>query len=82
MAHVFLRRGSEESARKKGEVQGGSDLKLCSSIQVFSLVMVVVVYKNEQVIFAASGLLPAGTAILRPADANGVGLEIRYLVRL
>ena len=34
-----------------------SDLKLFSSIQVFLLVIVVVVYKNEQVIFAA--LLPA-----------------------
>src|SRR5262249_60077281 len=29
----------------------------------------------------ASGLLPAGTAIRRPADTNGVGLEIRYLIR-
>src|SRR5215510_2757309 len=29
----------------------------------------------------ASGLLPAGSAIRGPADTNGVGLEIRYLVR-
>ena len=32
-------------------------------------------------VITASGLLPAGTAVLLPADTNGVGLEIRYLVR-
>src|SRR5262249_28623460 len=29
----------------------------------------------------ASGLLPAGTPFRHPADTNGVGLEIRYVVR-
>jgi len=28
----------------------------------------------------ASGLLPAGSDVWRPADTNGTGLEIRYLV--
>src|SRR5262249_15807757 len=29
----------------------------------------------------ASGLLPAGTPFKRPAETNGVRLEIRYVVR-
>ena len=32
-------------------------------------------------VITASGLLPAGTAVLPPADTNGIGLEIRYVVR-
>ena len=38
----------------------------------------ILIYKDAA---TASGLLPAGTAIRRPADTNGTGLEMRYLVR-
>ena len=30
-------------------------------------------------VITASGLLPAGTDVLPPADTKGIGLEIRYL---
>src|SRR5262245_56816266 len=31
-------------------------------------------------VITASGLLPAGTAVCPPADTNGIGLEMRYVV--
>jgi hypothetical protein len=37
--------------------------------------------RSRSILTTASGLLPAGTGIRRPAETNGVGLEIRYLVR-